>query len=56
MKTREEMIERLVEHSVDCFDFRDLADLFINGMKGYDEMSDEEIKNEYEFFFEEELA
>ena len=47
------MIEKLVENSVDSFDIRDLADLFINGMKGYDEMSDEEIKDEYDIFFEE---
>jgi len=54
MKSREEMIEQLVEHRVDCFDFRDLADLFIGGLTGYDNMSDEEIKEEYNIHFKEE--
>jgi hypothetical protein len=54
MKTRDEMIEKLVEHDVDNFDIRDLADVFLFGMKGYEEMSDAEIKDEYEFFFGEE--
>jgi hypothetical protein len=48
MKTREDMIEELVEYRVDCFDLRDLADVFMGGVVGYDEMSDEEIKDQYE--------
>lgn len=56
MKTREDMIERLVEHRVDCFDSRELADLFRDGFRGYEEMSDEELKDEYELYFEEEVA
>jgi len=48
---REEMIEKLVEYRVDNFDLRELADVFIDGMIGYDEMSDEEVKEQYELFF-----
>ena len=52
--TREEMIDKLVEHDVDNFDMRDLADLFRYGMVAYEDMSDEELKEQYEFCFEEE--
>jgi len=51
--TREEMIDKLVEHDVDNFDMRDLADLFRYGMVAYEDMSDEELKEHYEFCFEE---
>ena len=51
MKTREDMIERLVEHRVDCFDSRELADLFRDGFRGYEEMSDEELKDHYKYHF-----
>jgi len=51
--TREEMIDKLVEHDVDNFDIRDLADLFRYGMVAYEDMSDEELKEQYEFFIEE---
>jgi hypothetical protein len=51
--TREEMIDKLVEHDVDNFDMRDLADLFRYGSTGYEDMSDEELKDQYEFFIEE---
>ena len=51
--TREEMIDKLVEHDVDNFDMRDLANLFRYGMTGYEDMSDEELKDQYEFFIEE---
>jgi len=51
--TREEMIDKLVEHDVDNFDMRDLADLFRYGMVAYEDMSDEELKEEYERCFEE---
>jgi hypothetical protein len=51
--TREEMIDKLVEHDVDNFDIRDLADLFRYGRTGYEDMSDEELKDQYEFFIEE---
>jgi hypothetical protein len=50
---REEMIEKLVEYRVDNFDLRELADVFIGGIIGYDEMSDEEVKDQYKLFFEE---
>ena len=50
---REEMIEKLVEYDVDNFDMRDLADLFRYGMKAYEDMSDKELKEQYEFCFEE---
>ena len=51
---REEMIEKLVEYRVDNFDLRELADVFVGGIIGYDEMSDEEFeKYEYELYFEE---
>lgn len=56
MKTREDMIERLVEHRVDCFDSRELADLFRDGLRGYEEMSDEELKDHYKYHFGEELV
>jgi hypothetical protein len=51
--TKEEMIDKLVEHDVDNFDIRDLADLFRYGRTGYEDMSDEELKDQYEFFIEE---
>ena len=51
--TREEMIDKLVEHDVDNFDIRDLADLFRYGMVAYEDMTDEELKEQYEFCFEE---
>jgi hypothetical protein len=54
MENREEMIDRLVEHRIDCFDFRDLADLFTGGLTGYDNMTDEELREEYELYFESE--
>jgi hypothetical protein len=57
MKTREEMITRLVDHRIDCwYEWKpyEIDDLFRSGMKGYDEMSDEELKDEYELYFEEE--
>jgi hypothetical protein len=50
---RQEMIDKLVEHDVDNFDIRDLADLFRYGMVAYEDMSDEELKEQYEFCFEE---
>ena len=53
--TREEMIDKLVEHDVDNFDIRDLANLFRYGMVAYEDMSDEELKEHYEFCFEEEV-
>lgn len=52
--TREEMIDKLVEHDVDNFDIRDLANLFRYGMTGYEDMSDEGLKEQYAFVFEEE--
>ena len=51
--TREEMIDKLVEHDADNFDMRDLANLFRYGRTGYEDMSDEELKEQYEFFIEE---
>ena len=51
--TREEMIDKLVEYRVDNFDLRELADVFVGGIIGYDEMSDGEVKEQYELFFEE---
>jgi hypothetical protein len=53
MKTREEMIERLIEYDVDNFDIRDLADLFRYGMKAYEDMSDEDLKDQAALLFEE---
>ena len=51
---RDDMIDKLVEHDVDNFDMRDLADLFRYGMVAYEDMSDEELKEEYERCFGEE--
>jgi hypothetical protein len=51
--SREEMIEKLIEHDVDNFDIRDLADLFRYGMVAYEDMSDEELKDHFKFCFEE---
>ena len=51
--TKEEMIDKLVEHDVDNFDIRNLADLFRYGVIAYEYMSDEELKDQYEFFIEE---
>ena len=53
MKTREEMINKLVEHDVDNFDIRDLGDLFRYGMVAYEDMSDDELKDHYDLCFEE---
>jgi hypothetical protein len=50
---REKMIEKLVEHDVDNFDIRDLADLFRYGMVAYEDMSEEELKEVHELYFEE---
>ena len=50
---REEMIKKLVEHDVDNFDIRDLADLFRYGMVAYEDMSEEELKDVHELYFEE---
>jgi hypothetical protein len=55
MKNREEMIEQLIEHRLDCwYEWKpyEIADLFRGGLKGYDEMTDEEIKEEYELHFD----
>ena len=52
MKTREEMIDELVENDVDNFDIRDLANLFRYGVIAYEYMSDDELKEQYEFYFE----
>lgn len=56
MKTREEMIDKLVEHKVTNIKFVNIANLFRYGMTGYEDMSDEELKDEYELYFEEEVA
>lgn len=53
MKTREEMIKKLVEYDVDNFDIRDLADLFRYGMKAYEDMSDKDLKDQSALLFEE---
>ena len=50
---REEMIKKLVEHDVDNFDIRDLADLFRYGLVAYEDMSEEELKDVHELYFEE---
>ena len=52
MKTREKMIDKLVEHDVDNFDMRDLANLFRYGMVAYEDMTDKELKEMYELHFE----
>ena len=57
MKNREEMIEQLVQHRLECwFEWKpyEIADLFRGGLKGYDEMTDEELTDEYELYFESE--
>ena len=51
--TREEMIDKLLEYDVDNFDIRDLADLFKYGRTGYEDMSDEELKDQSALLFEE---
>ena len=51
---RDDMIDKLVEHDTDNFDIRDLANLFRYGMTGYEDMSDEALKEQYAFIFEEE--
>jgi hypothetical protein len=51
--TKEEMIDKLVEHDVNNFDIRDLGDLFRYGMVAYEDMSDEELKDVHELYFEE---
>ena len=50
---REKMIQKLVEHDVDNFDIRDLSNLFRYGMVAYEDMSEEELKDVHELYFEE---
>ena len=55
MKNREQMIEKLIEYRLDCwFEWKpyEIADLFRGGLKGYDEMTDQELSEEYELYFE----
>lgn len=51
--TREEMIDKLVEHKVTNIKLINIANLFRYGMTGYDDMSDEELREQYAFVFEE---
>lgn len=56
LETREQMIERLIQQRLEgWFEWRpyEIADLFRGGLKGYDEMTDAELKEEYELYFEE---
>lgn len=50
---REEMIDKLVERKVTNIKLINIANLFRYGMTGYEDMSDEELKEQYEFFIEE---
>lgn len=55
MKNREQMIKELIEQRIETwYEWRpyEIADLFRSGLKGYDSMTDEEIKEEYELYFE----
>jgi hypothetical protein len=45
--TRKEMIDKLVQHDVE-FDDNLILDLLYNGFKGYNNMTDEELKELYE--------
>ena len=50
---REEMIDKLVGHNINnILSDRELAELFRYGMTGYEDMSDEELKEQYEFCYE----
>jgi hypothetical protein len=51
---KEQIIKKLVEYDVDNFDIRNLADLFRYGVIAYEYMSDDELKEQYKFCFEEE--
>jgi len=54
MKTREDMITELINEKIEFwYEWKpcDIADLFRNGLKGYDEITDEELKDEYELHF-----
>ena len=50
---REKMIQKLVEHDVDNFDISYLSDLFRYCMVAYEDMSEEELKDVHEIYFEE---
>ena len=52
---KEQIIKKLVEYDVDNFDIRNLADLFRYGVIAYEYMSDDELKEQYKFCFEEEI-
>ena len=50
MKNREEMIKELIEEKIEFwYEWKpyEIADLFRNGLKGYDQMTDEEVCEEY---------
>lgn len=58
MKTREQMTEELINQRLECwFEWKpyEIADLFTHGLKGYADMTDEELKEEYELYFEADL-
>lgn len=49
---REEIIDKLVGNNMNNFDIDDLAYVLRYGMTGYEDMSDEELKEQYEFCYE----
>ena len=53
MKNRKEMIERLASNLIDNTrqDFI-LFDIFVEGFKGYENFTDEELKQEYQETFD----
>jgi hypothetical protein len=57
MKSREDKIKELIEKKIEFwYEWRpyEIADLFRGGLKGYDQMTDEAINEEYNIHFEEE--
>lgn len=53
--TREKMISELIEEKIEFwYEWKpyEIADLFLHGLKGYEQMTDEEIEEEHNLHFE----
>lgn len=50
--SKEEMIHKLSQYDSENFDMGDFYELFRYGIKGYQDMSEDELKGIYETIFE----
>ena len=53
--TRDEVVEKLTEYSFDNIDWDFVADILEYGCKGYANFTNEELIEEWEAFFEEDI-